>query len=198
LGLTFDFIRIPVPVPRFVAIPTTQEITLPMAIAPQAVGAGPVAAMPQTVMYQAAVPQAPMAAVLPQAAYYQAAAPQAIMQQASVPQAMMQPAVPAAVPEPPTHALVPYQAHAIVPYQGQAVVPVQGQAMVPLQGQTAAQPQTFIANPAAIPQAPQPNAFTFVPQPTAQPLRMEDVDEFCRRVQALKNSIEAQRARGGN
>jgi hypothetical protein len=68
-GITLDFIRIPIPILRLIAVPTTPEITVPLA-APQLVAYQPQAVMPpvaapQVVAPAAVVPQAPAPAVVP-------------------------------------------------------------------------------------------------------------------------------------
>ncbi|MCI0457361.1 MAG: hypothetical protein L0Z62_10365 [Gemmataceae bacterium] len=157
-GITLDFIRIPIPILRLIAVPTTPEITVPWAAA-QAI---PVAPVPQAL---------PVAA--PVAPTYVQALPQPVVP--------VQPQV-VAPAQPQAQAVVPVQGHAVVPVQGQAIVPVQGQAVVPVQGQPVAAP--VVAQPVA------PQAFPVAPQ-AARPLSLEEVEEFCRRVQALKAALEA-------
>ena len=77
-------------------------------------------------------------------------------------------------------AVVPVQGQAVVPVQGQAVVPVQGQAVVPVTGQAAA------AQGVAGAQVLMPATAQGV-----QCLNPQDVEEFCRRVQALKAAMQA-------
>jgi hypothetical protein len=183
-GLTLDFIRVPIPILRLVAIPTTPEYAaVPIAAAPYFPAAPvapqpyPVAAAPQPMIPQPVLPAPPMMA---------APAPVAPVPVA-VPQPVVQPAPVAVAPPPqaPTHTIVGIQGQAIVPVQGQAVVPVQGQAIVPLQGQTGL----------PLAPAPAPCEPVFTPQvatPAPQPLNPATVDAFCRQVDALKAALQAQ------
>lgn len=131
-GLTFDFIRIPIPFPRLIAVPTQPQMQA-VAVAPQAM------VMPQAMV----APQAAM--VMPQAAMVQ---PQAMV----MPQAAM-------VPVQPQAAMIPVQPQAAM-VQPQAMIPVQPQAaMVPVQPQAAmvhVQPQAAVVQPQAmVPVQPQ-------------------------------------------
>ncbi len=153
-GLTIDFVRIPIPILRLIAVPTTPEVTIPVAA-------------PQMVAFQ------------PQAAPVAYAAPPVA-------------APPVAAPVAPQQAIVPVQGQAIVPVQGQAIVPVQGQAVVPIQA------------PAAVPMAAQPMvAQPMVAQPlvaapqAAQPLSPQDVEAYCRQIEALKAALDASKAAMG-
>jgi hypothetical protein len=179
-GLTFDFVRIPIPFPRLIAIPTTPQITIPFA-APQAVAFAPQAAAP--VMQQFA--PAPVAPVVQQVA----AAPVApFVQQVAAPQAMM-----------------PVSGQVTVPVQGQVTVPVNGQVTVPVQGQVPVPAGAVFTQPAPIAAAPQVVTVQAAPAapiaPTApaapQSLNPQDVDAFCRQVDALKAALEAQKAARG-
>jgi hypothetical protein len=66
-----------------------------------------------------------------------------------------------------------------VPVQGHAVVPVQGQAVAPV-----APPAAVVPVAPAAPAAP-------------QPLNPQDVEAFCRQVEALKAALEAQQRAAG-
>lgn len=179
-GLTFDFIRIPIPFPRLIAVPTQPQMQA-VAVAPQAM------VMPQAMV----APQAAM--VMPQAAMVQPQAmipvqPQAAMVQ---PQAMVMPQA----------AMVPVQPQAAM-VQPQAMIPVQPQAaMVPVQPQAAmvhVQPQAAVVQPQAMvpvqPQAAvvQPQAMIPV-QPQAQGISLREAEEFCRMVQEMKRRMDQHR-----
>jgi hypothetical protein len=112
-GLTIDFIRIPIPFPRLVAIPTTPEITVPVA-------------QPQLTVAQ---PQAVVAA--PQQYVAQPQAVVAAPQYVARPQAVAVP--PPAPPQPQARATVPVKGKAVVPVE----VPVRGKAVVPVRGRAA-------------------------------------------------------------
>src|SRR5205085_1443546 len=94
---------------------------------------------------------------------------------------------------PPSQMTVPVQGQVTVPVQGQVTVPVQGQATVPVQGQLAAPVQApqFVAPPITL----QPTAPAAPVAPQA--LNPQDVDAFCRQVDALKAALEQQKAAQG-
>jgi hypothetical protein len=221
-GLTIDFFRLPIPYPRLVAIPTAPEMAMVPMAAPQVFAVQPQAVTPVAPMMQQALAAQPqeLVAAPPQAApQLYAVQPQAVtpvapmMQQAFVaqPQALVaappQPTVyqpqavvaaPQAAAPVPTQAVVPVQGHAVIPVQGQAVVPVQGQAVVPVQGQSLspiqapayAAPQVtaqLLTPPPPVPQA----AFSLSPQ-ALKTLSPEEVEKFCRQVQALQKAMESQ------
>jgi hypothetical protein len=172
-GLTIDFFNLPIPFPRLIAVPTSPEITVPVA-APQYVAYAP---QPQPVAY---APQPQPVAYAPQ--------PQPV---AYAPQAPVQPVMAAPV-APPQQTMVPVQGQVTVPVQGQVTVPVQGQVAVPISGQT----PVPVSSPMVIPiqAAPAPTAAMPV---TSQPLNPQDVDNFCRQVDALKAALEAQKKAAG-
>jgi hypothetical protein len=91
-------------------------------------------------------------------------------------------------------AVVPVQGHAVVPVQGQAVLPVQGQGVVPLQGQPVVtlQAQAPVAPAAACPAGTAPLALP-LSEEALKNLDPREVEEFCRRVEALKAALEARR-----
>jgi hypothetical protein len=160
LGFAFDVVRIPLPILRPIAVPTTPEYTMQVAA-------------PQYVTTQAVAPQAFV--------------PQAYVPQAAVaPQAVAQATVPVqghAVVPVQGHAVVPVQGHAVVPVQGQAVVPTQdfmpqgfvAQGMMAPQGVFA--PQGVVVPQAVNAQPVQTHGRAPTP---------EEADEFCRQWQALR------------
>lgn len=182
-GITLDFIRIPIPFPRLIAVPTVPEVTVPVS-APQMVA-----------MQSQAFATAP---VMPQAVAVQPQAVVTTMPQAAVAQPLV-PAAPQAMPVA-SQATVPVQAQAVVPVQGQAVVPVQGQVIVPVQGQAmisapgqalAPAPAQAIAVQATLPQtAAVPQTVVLSPQ-AQKTLSPAEVEAFCRQVEAYKKAMEA-------
>jgi hypothetical protein len=170
-ALAFDFVRIPFPILRLVAVPTTPEVTVPMA------------AQALTVAPQALVQ--PQAFVQPQALVQ----PQAVVQAPPVvqPQAIVQPQAQA----------VPVQGTVDVPVQGSVKVPVEGHAIVQGQGVS---PQGLIVSPQSITVTPQaapatPDAITLgLLSPQAlQSADPQVVAQFYQRVDALKAACDRQR-----
>jgi len=167
LGLTLDSIRIPIPIPRFIAVPTTPEVVLPAVVG--AYGATP-----------AAFPTMPMAAApMMQAAYAQPVQPMMMQPQ------MMQPQMMAAAYQQPVQTMQPMMMPApmVAPAAPPAMLPVQGQLTVPVAGQVPA----HLLGQAAV----APTLGAVPPAAPAVALDPRTAAEYCRQVEALKAALDA-------
>jgi len=161
-GLTFDFIRIPIPFPRFIAVPTQPEFR--MTAVQQSVPAQAV------MMQQAAFSQAaPMMASAAYPAQNHAVVP--VTGQAVVPVQ--------------GQAIVPVQGQAVVPVQ--AAAQMQAMPFQPSVGMSA----NIAAQPSAAAQCimiPQQGAAAV--QAQANQINPEQMDELCRRWQQYKDTMK--------
>lgn len=168
-GLTFDFIRLPIPIPKLVAVPTAPRMRAFSMSMPQAV---PVQSVPMQSVPMQSVPV------------------QTMPVQSMAATQMVQPVQAMQMPVAQAQTMVPIQGQAVVPVQGQAIVPVQGQALVPVQSQamvpTQAAQQIMIQPQAQI--VPTQAATQAAPAQAQGQLTANDLDTICRWWQQQKEA----------